>query len=141
MIHAGELQRDRLETERDDLAKAAGGFRNHPVANALRELRTAEANVMRLEANLRSGAFRKAKRVWRADLGEWRPKLTAAAREVGDLTGAELARLDKDESRLGTKPPGSDLPPGPPARADGPARTARHHEAASPRGKRTARGE
>ncbi|MGH9230164.1 MAG: hypothetical protein ACRD07_15830 [Acidimicrobiales bacterium] len=100
-IRAAELHRSRLEAQREDLAKGTGRYRDHPVAQALRELSAAENNVARLERNLRgSGRSRKDKRVWRAELQEWRPQLAAAARDVANLTAPEVARLDTDEQRL-----------------------------------------
>jgi hypothetical protein len=100
-VRAAELQRSRLEKEREDLANGTGRYRDHPIAHALRELSSAESNIARLERNLsRSGRPWKDKRAWRVELQEWRPKLAVAARDVADLTAPELARLDKDDQRL-----------------------------------------
>lgn len=99
-IRAAELQRRRLEAEREDLAKGAGRYRDHPVAQALQELSHAESNVARLQRNLNAGGPRKDRRVWRSGLNEWRPKLAAAVREVAAVTATELARLGKEEQDL-----------------------------------------
>jgi hypothetical protein len=100
-IRAVELQRSRLDKERDELAKGTGRYRAHPVAQAIRTLAGAESDVARLERNLSgSGRNRKQKRAWRAELEQSRLKVAVGAGNVAHLTGPELARLDQDDQRL-----------------------------------------
>ena len=99
-IRTAELQRSRLEAEREHLAKGTGRYRDHPVAQALGELRRTESNVARLERNLGGGRSRKERRAWRTGLEEWRPKLAAAVRDVGEVSAPELARIDREEQGL-----------------------------------------
>jgi hypothetical protein len=51
-IRAAELQRSRLQRDREDLAAGKGPYRDHPVAHVIRELHHAEVNIARLERNL-----------------------------------------------------------------------------------------
>lgn len=48
-IRTDELQRSRLQRDRDGLAAGKGRYRDHPVADAIRELHHAEVNIARLE--------------------------------------------------------------------------------------------
>lgn len=103
-LRAADLQRRRLEREREQLATGEGRYRDHPVAGALRSLRQAESNVARLERNLTTrGASRKEKHRWRSELREGNPTLTAAAREVAERNAPELARLDREEQDLAAR--------------------------------------
>ena len=99
-IRAAELQRSRLDAEREHLAKGTGRYRDHPVRQALGELRLAESNVARLQRNLAGCRSRKERKAWEADLEEWRRKLAAAARDLAEVSDPELTRLDKEEQGL-----------------------------------------
>ena len=100
-IRAAELQRSRLQRERQDLAAGGGRYRDHPVSPALWELRQAENNLARIERNLtRSGTSRADRRRWRAELADWQPKSAAAARAVAGLSAPEIARINKEERAL-----------------------------------------
>jgi len=100
-IRAAELQRRRLEEEREDLATGTGRYRDHPVAQALRDLRSAESDIARLERNLAGpGQPWKQRRAWRAQLERSTPKLAEATRSAAALTAPESARLENDEQGL-----------------------------------------
>jgi conjugative relaxase-like TrwC/TraI family protein len=68
-IRAAELQRSRLQRDRDDLAAGRGRYRDHLVARAVRNLHHAEVNIARLERNLAgSRSPRAQRRTWRSEL-------------------------------------------------------------------------
>ena len=102
-IRAAELQRSRLQREREDLTAGEGRFRDHPVAHAIWELRQAETNVARLERSLRSRTSRAERRMWRSDLAGWRSTHVAATRAVETLSAPDLARIDGEEQGLGER--------------------------------------
>lgn len=98
-IRAAELQRSRLQRDREDLAGGKGRYRDHPVAYAIRELQRAEVNIARLERNLAgSRSCRAQRRTWRSELADWRSNHVTAARSVEDLSAPELASIDSERS-------------------------------------------
>ena len=100
-IRTAELQRSRLQRDRDDLAAGKGRYRDHPVAQAFRELHQAEVNIARLEHNLAGGrTSRTQRRTWRSELADWRSKHATAARAIEDLSAPESARIAKEERGL-----------------------------------------
>jgi hypothetical protein len=100
-IRAAELQRGRLQRERDDLAAGEGRYRDHPVSHALWECRQAENNVARIQRDLaRSGTPRTDRRRWRAELAGWQPRHAAAVRAVADISAPEIDRIDEEERTL-----------------------------------------
>ena len=100
-IRAAELQRTRLQRERQDLAAGEGRYRDHPVSQALWERRQAENSIARIERNLtRSGTPRAERRRWRTELADWQPKLAVATRAVADLSAPETARIDAEDRNL-----------------------------------------
>jgi len=105
-IRAAELQRARLQREREDLAAGMSRYRDHPVAQALWELRHAENNIARIERDLsRSGTPRAERRRWRGELADWQPKLAAATRVVADISAPEMTRIEEEERNLGERLP------------------------------------
>jgi hypothetical protein len=101
-IRAAELQRSRLQRDREDLAVGKGRYRDHPVAHAIRELHQAEVNIARLERILAGSRTSRANRkVWRSELADWRLSSATAARAVEDVSAPELAGIDGEERRLG----------------------------------------
>jgi hypothetical protein len=100
-IRAAELQRSRLQRDREDLAAGKGRYRDHPVAHAIRELHQAEVNIARLERNLAASRTSRAnRRLWRSELGEWRSNHATTSRAVADLSAPELAGIEGEERRL-----------------------------------------
>jgi hypothetical protein len=100
-IRATELQRTRLQHEREALAAGEGRYRDHPVAHALWERRQAEINIARIERNLASSGFPRAeRRRWRAELAAWRPHLAAATGAVAEISAPEITRIDKEDRKL-----------------------------------------
>ena len=100
-IRAAELQRSRLQREREDLGAGKGRYRDDPVAHALWELRQAEIGIAGIEGNLaRSGTTRVDRRRWRAELADWKPRRVAAARAVTNISAPEIARIDDEELDL-----------------------------------------
>ena len=74
-IRAAELQRSRLEREREDLTAGKGRYRDHPVAHAIWELHQAEVNIARLERSLAESRLSRAiRKVWRAELAGWQSR-------------------------------------------------------------------
>ena len=100
-IRAAELQRSRLQRDRDDLASGRGRYRDHPVAHAIRQRHHAEVNIARLERNLSgSRSSRAQRRTWRSELADWRSNHATAARAVEDLNAPERSRVDAEERGL-----------------------------------------
>ena len=100
-IRASELQRGRLQRDRDDLAAGKGRYRDHPVAHAIWELHQAEVNMARLARSLAgSRTSRTIRKVWRSELADCRSNSAAAARAVEELSAPELARIDTKEREL-----------------------------------------
>ena len=105
-IRAAELQRARLQREREDLATGVGHYRDHPVARALWELRQAENNIGRIQRDLtRSGTPRAERRRWRSELAGWHPRQAAAVRAVTAITAPEITRIEEEERRLDERTP------------------------------------
>jgi hypothetical protein len=103
-IGAAELQRSRLQRDREDLAAGKGRYRDHPVADAIRELHHAEVNIARLERNLAgSRSARAQRRTWRSELADWRSSRVSAARAVEVLSAPELAGIDSEERQVGER--------------------------------------
>ena len=100
-IRAAELQRGRLQREREDLAAGKGRYRDHSVSDALWERRQAENNLARIQRDLsRSGTPRADRRRWRAELVGWQPRLAAANRAVADISTPEITRIAEEERNL-----------------------------------------
>jgi hypothetical protein len=107
-IRAAELQRGRLQQEREHLAAGEGRYRDHPVAHALWERRQAENNIARLERDLaRSGTPRAERRRSRSELAGWRTKHAAAVRAVAEVSAPETSRTDKEERDVDERLSGS----------------------------------
>lgn len=97
-IRAAELQRGRLQREREDLAAGNGRYRDHPVAHAIWELHHAEVNIARLERNLaESRPSRPIRKMWRSELADRRSRSVLAARAVEELSAPALARVDTEK--------------------------------------------
>ena len=98
---AAELQRSRLQRDREDLSAGKGRHRDHPVAHAIWKLHQAEVNLARLERNLAgSRTSRAQRRTWRSELADWRSNHATASRAVQDLSAPEVAGIDDEERRL-----------------------------------------
>jgi conjugative relaxase-like TrwC/TraI family protein len=100
-IRAAELQRGRLQREREDLAAGKGRYEDRPITAAIREQHQAEVNIARLERNLAgSRSSRAQRRTWRSELAGWRSSYSTATRAVEDLSAPELARIDEEEREV-----------------------------------------
>ena len=100
-IRAAELQRSRLQRERDELAAGKGRYRDHPVAHAIWRLHQAEVIIARVERSLaESRPSRPIRKMWRSELVDWRSNSVSAARAVEELRAPELARIDTEERGL-----------------------------------------
>ena len=100
-LRDAERERRWLNGPRNDLATGSGRYAHTPIGQAMWDLQRAENNVRRLENNLElKTGTRKDRRGWRAELGEWRQRQSAAAADAESLTGPEQARLRVVEDKL-----------------------------------------
>jgi DNA repair exonuclease SbcCD ATPase subunit len=100
-LRAAEMERRRLDRQREELASRTGRYRQTPVGEAMQELQRAESNVRRLERNVeRRSGTRKDRRSWRSELGEWRDRSSAAAAKVESLAGPEYAQLRTAKAKI-----------------------------------------
>ncbi len=80
-IRAAELQRSRLQREREDLTAGQGRYRDRPIAETIGELHHAEVNIARIERNLAgSRTSRSDRRSWRSQLAGRSVRPTSAGR-------------------------------------------------------------